>query len=54
MLFPFRTMKTNYVLQTLWRDYSSEIDIVGPYYTSHGPADAKFAQVYLERIELIH
>ena len=28
--------KTTYVLQTLWRDHSTECDIVGPYYTSAG------------------
>ena len=28
--------KTTYVLQTLWRDHSTDHDIVGPYYTSAG------------------
>ncbi len=36
------TEKTDYVLQTLWRDHSSHCDIVGPYYTSTGPFKAKF------------
>ena len=34
--------KTNYVMQTLWRDLSSECDIVGPYYTTNGPFKAKY------------
>lgn len=34
--------KTDYVLQTLWRDHSSHCDIVGPYYTSTGLFKAKF------------
>ncbi len=36
------TEKTDYVLQTLWRDQSSHCDIVGPYYTSMGTLKAKF------------
>lgn len=33
--------KADYVLQTLWRDLSSDCDIVGPYYTGSGPFKAK-------------
>ena len=29
-----KTQRTSYVLQTLWRDLTSEFDIIGPYYTS--------------------
>ena len=36
------TSKADYVLQTLWRDFSTNHDIVGPYYTSSGTFDAKF------------
>ena len=32
----FRQKRTSYVLQTLWRDLTSDIDIVGPHYTSEG------------------
>lgn len=39
-------MKTDYVLQTLWRDLSSSTDVVGPFYTSSGPLAAKFTQVH--------
>ena len=28
--------KADYVLQTLWRDHSTNLDIVGPYFTSSG------------------
>jgi len=31
-----QTSKTSYVLQTLWRDLTSDYDIIGPYYTSSG------------------
>ena len=31
-----KTCKTSYVLQTLWRDLTSDYDIIGPYYTSSG------------------
>ena len=30
----FRQKRTSYVLQTLWRDLTSDFDIVGPHYTS--------------------
>ena len=37
MLQPsFHEKRTSYVLQTLWRDLTSEFDIVGPHYTSEG------------------
>ena len=36
------TSKTSYVLQTLWRDLSSDYDIIGPYYTSEGGLKSKF------------
>ena len=41
----YRTLKTDHVLQTIWRDLTSDVDIVGPYYTSNGPLEAKFTQV---------
>lgn len=31
-----KTQRASYVLQTLWRDLTSEFDIIGPYYTSAG------------------
>ena len=37
-----KTSKTSYVLQTLWRDLSSDYDIIGPYYTSSGGLKSKF------------
>ena len=37
MLQPsFNEKRTSYVLQTLWRDLTSDFDIVGPHYTSEG------------------
>ena len=37
-----KTSKTSYVLQTLWRDLSSDYDIIRPYYTSSGGLKSKF------------
>ena len=37
-----KTSKTSYVLQTLWRDLSSDYDIIGLYYTSEGGLKSKF------------
>ena len=37
-----KTSKTSYILQTLWRDLSSDYDIIGPYYTSDGGSKNKF------------
>ena len=34
--------QTSYILQFLWRDLTSEYDIVGPYFTSSSTVDAKF------------
>ena len=36
------TPKTDYILQTMWRDHTSSCDIVGPYYTSSGTMTANF------------
>ena len=36
------TPKTDYIIQTLWRDHSSNCDIVGPYYTSCGTMSSTF------------
>lgn len=35
----YRKRQTNYILQTLWRDFTSEFDVIGPHYTSEGPFD---------------
>ena len=33
----YRKERTNIVLQTLWRDLTSDFDVIGPHYTSDGP-----------------
>ena len=38
--------KTTYVLQTLWRNHSTDHDIVGPYYTSAGKLAWRFMNIY--------
>lgn len=37
-----RTKQTTYVLQFMWRDVSSEFDIIGPYFTSADGLETKF------------
>ena len=39
---PDSCSQTLYILQFLWRDLTSEYDIVGPYFTSSSTVDAKF------------
>ena len=38
--------KTTYVLQTFWRNHSTDHDIVGPYYTSAGKLAWLFLNIY--------
>ena len=33
----YRKQQTNIILQTLWRDLTSDFDIIGPHYTSDNP-----------------
>ena len=45
--------QTLYVLQFLWRDLTSQFDIVGPYFTSSGSVDGKFVLAcVLETVKL--
>ena len=37
-----KTQKTAYLLQTLWRDLTSEFDLISPYYTSASGLKSKF------------
>jgi len=37
-----KKMRTSYVLQFLWRDLTSEFDVIGPYYSSHNGMKHKF------------
>ena len=36
------SQKTTYVIQFLWRDLSSDFDIIGPYFTIPSTMEAKF------------
>lgn len=38
----FRTKKTTYVLQFMWRDMSSHFDAIGPYFTAEKSLETKF------------
>ena len=45
--------QTSYILQFLWRDLTSEFDVVGPYFTSANSVDAKFVLAcILETVKL--
>ena len=45
--------QTTYILQFLWRDLTSDFDIVGPYFTSPSTMDCKFTlSCVLETIKL--
>ncbi len=40
----FRTQQTSYVLQFIWRDLSSDFDVIGPYFTCDQGLEAKFLE----------
>lgn len=45
--------QTSHILQFLWRDLTSNFDIIGPYFTSAGTIDSKFTlSCVLETIKL--
>ena len=47
--------QTSYILQFLWRDLTSDYDIVGPYFTSSRTLESKFTlSCILETIKLFH
>ena len=47
--------QTSYVLQFLWRDLTSNFDIVGPYFTSSKTLESKFViTCLLETLKLFH
>ena len=33
----YRKQQTTYILQTLWRDLTSDFDVIGPHYTNDSP-----------------
>lgn len=47
-----KSEKASYFLQFLWRDISSDVDVIGPYYTSKKGLDNKFIMACL--FETIH
>lgn len=42
-----KKMRTSYVLQFLWRDLTSEFDVIGPYYSSNDGMKHKFVMTCL-------
>lgn len=50
---PEAAEQTSYILQFLWRDLTSEFDIVGPYFTASSSLESKFViSCVLETIKL--
>ena len=47
-----KSEKASYILQFLWRDISSDVDVIGPYYTSKKGLDNKFMMACV--LETIH
>ena len=46
---------TSYILQFLWRDLTSSFDLVGPYFSSSSPLEAKFIlSCVLETLRVFH
>jgi hypothetical protein len=50
-----QAQQTSYILQFLWRDLTSDYDIIGPYFTSPKTMDSKFIlSCVLETVKLFH
>lgn len=51
----YRTKQTTYVLQTLWRDLTSDFDVIGPHYTSESSFEHKaLCPILLDAIRQFH
>ena len=46
------TQKTTYVLQFLWRDLTSDFDVLGPYFTLSGSIETRFLYSIVTRTML--
>ena len=51
----YRQRKTSNFLQTLWRDFTSDFDVIGPPYLSDGPfAHDALCRIVIEAIQQFH
>ncbi len=51
----YRGRQTSYVLQTLWRDFTSHFDVVGPHYTSDSTfSHDKLCPILMDAIQQFH
>ena len=51
----YRQRQTSYFLQTLWRDFISDFDVIGPHYSSDGPfAHDALCQIVIDAIQQFH
>ncbi len=51
----YRKRQTNYVLQTLWRDLTSEFDVIGPHFTTDNAFTHEFlCRILMESIHQFH
>ena len=47
-----KCQKTSYIIQFLWRDLSSEFDVIGPYFTVSSTMESKFLHSMVTRTML--
>ena len=51
----YRQRQTSYFLQTLWRDFTSDFDVIGPHYSSNGPfAHDALCRIVIDAIQQFH
>ena len=51
----YRKRQTSYILQTLWRDLTSNFDVIGPHFTNDGPFSHEFlCRILMESIHQFH
>ena len=51
----YRQRQISYVLQTLWRDLTSDFDIIGPHYSNEGPfSHSTLCRILMDTIHQFH
>ena len=51
----FCKKQTSYILQVLWRDLTSQFDVIGPHYSSDGTIDHKrLCPILIDAIQQFH
>ena len=51
----YRQRQKSYFLQTLWRDFTSDFDVIGPHYSSDGPfSHDALCRIVIDAIQQFH